>query len=247
MITGITFTFLMATLGAALVYCFKSELCEKTKTTVFGLSSGIMLAASVWSLLLPSMTQAEEIYGRWSFLPVLFGISLGACALAVLSSIEIKGKALSVEDKRVRKLFLSMTLHNIPEGLSVGFALGVALSLSNTIAYISALGLALGVGLQNLPESLALALPIEAVTGSKRKAFIFTLLSSAIEPVFAIGGYFFAAHLSIVQPWLLAFAGGAMLYVIFDDLLVECLIADNSLGSWMVLSGFTIMTVIECL
>ena len=247
MIGGVAFTFLMAILGAALVYCFKGEISLKAKTAVFGLSSGIMLAASVWSLLIPAMIQSENNYGRWSFVVILFGILIGSCVLHAFGNVDIKGGMLSTENRRARKLFLSMTLHNIPEGLSVGFALGVALSLSNSVAYMSALGLAFGVGLQNLPESLAVALPIKTVTGSKKKALLLTLVSSIIEPIFAVGGYFFAAHLEIVQPWLLAFAGGAMLYVIFDELLGECLTDSSGFGSWMVLLGFTFMTLIECL
>ena len=243
-ILGIAFIFLMTTLGAALVYCFKTQMPEKLQSALFGFAAGVMTAASVWSLLLPALAQAELAWGNLAFIPVTIGFLLGG-ALIVGFDRALNFRK-NEECGRAKKLFLSVTLHNIPEGLAVGFAFGAAFSLSTPAAYIAALGLAVGVGFQNLPEGAAVSLPMQTALQSKHKAFFYGVLSAVVEPVFAAIGYFFAAYLQVLQPWLLAFSAGAMIFVVSEELLPETKRdTKSSIGAWGVMLGFALMMILD--
>lgn len=144
------------------------------------------------------------------------------------------------------KMFLAVTIHNIPEGLAVGFAFGAAGALGTDAAYVSALGLALGIAIQNFPEGAAVSLPLKQATGSRGKAFAFGVGSGTVEPVSAVLGYFLAAYLTAAQPWLLAFAAGAMIFVVAEDLIPDAkLDAHPHLGTWGVMIGFVLMMVLD--
>ena len=245
---GIVFPFIMATLGAALVYCFKGDLSPRGKMVVFGVSAGVMLAASIWSLFQPAITESRNAWGDFASIPILGGFFLGVSLLVLVDCINRRKNSVGVvifEKGRAQKLFLSMTLHNIPEGMAVGFAFGAVSATNGFSAYYTALGLAIGMGIQNFPESLAMALPLKDVLKSRNKAFFYTLLSSALEPMCAILGYFFAAYMKIAQPWLLSFAAGAMLYIVFDELLPQCMEDKTGWRTIVVLLGFVLMTLLE--
>jgi ZIP family zinc transporter len=210
--SGINFIFIMTTLGAALVFFLKKELSDKLNAAFFGLASGIMLAAAVWSLLLPALDQAGKTWGRYAFAPVLIGFLFGG-AILTLAELLFKNLDASQQKKDVVlswKLFMAVTLHNIPEGLAVGFAFGLAATLGTTAAYISALGLAIGIGVQNFPEGVAVALPLRKTTNSRIKAFIYGGASGIVEPIFAVIGYVFSMALTALQPWLLAISAGTI-------------------------------------
>lgn len=244
-ICGIAFIFLMTTLGAALVFCFKKEFSPRLNAAFFGLASGIMLAASVWSLLLPAMEQAEGLWKRAALFPVVVAFLFGGVVLLFLDNLF---PSFQKSKNRFGKLFLAVSLHNIPEGLAVGFAFGVASSLGTPAAYASALSLAVGVGVQNLPEGAAVSLPMRALYGSKGKGFLFGMLSGLPEPVFAILGYFLAAQIRSLQPWLLAFSAGAMIFVVIDDMIPEMKSQESgriSLGSCCAMLGFAIMMTLD--
>ena len=241
---GIGFIFLMTTLGAALVYCFKTQMPEKLQSALFGFAAGVMTAASVWSLLLPALSEAETAWGSLAFVPVTIGFLLGGALIVGFD------RALSFrkneECGRAKKLFLSVTLHNIPEGLAVGFAFGAAQSVGTAAAYIAALGLAVGVGVQNLPEGAAVSLPMQTALQSKHKAFLYGAWSAVVEPIFAVIGYFFAAYLQVLQPWLLAFSAGAMIFVVSEELLPETKRdIKSSIGAWGVMLGFALMMILD--
>ncbi len=244
---GFLFVFLTTVLGAALVYCIKKEISPKLYALVFGFSAGIMTAASVWSLLIPALESAKEWVGNSSFLPVALAFLFGGALIVSFEFLTKEDEAHSADILRARKLFLSMTLHNVPEGLAVGFAFGAAHLAGTAAAYIAALGLALGIGFQNLPEGAAVALPMKTALKSKSKAFLYGVCSAVVEPVFALLGYIFIGYLKPLQPWLLAFSAGAMLFVVVDELLPPTKLEKGSFGAWGFMIGFVGMMILDVL
>ena len=227
-VLGFCIIFIATTAGAALVFFFKGEMSGKLNTLFLGFASGVMVAASVWSLLIPSIEGAGETYGALSFLPAVIGFLLGGAFLVLIDKLVPhfhKGtneeEGLKSHLNKPAKLFLAVTIHNIPEGLAVGFAFGAAAALGEQGAFVSALGLAVGMAIQNFPEGAAVSLPMKTATGSRGKAFLYGMGSGAVEPVFAVIGYFLAANLTAAQPWFLAFAAGAMIFVVVEDLIPD--------------------------
>ncbi|MBR2375786.1 MAG: ZIP family metal transporter [Clostridia bacterium] len=245
-VLGIGFIFLMTALGASFVYFFKREFSEKLTALLFGFASGIMLAASVWSLLLPAIEQST---GRFPFIPATVGFLCGGLLIILLAKQMERVKEKSNEDAsslKYMKLFFAVTLHNIPEGLAVGFAFGAASAIGSTAAYVTALGLAFGIGIQNFPEGAAVALPLKSTFKSRKKAFFYGAMSGIVEPFFAVLGYFLAAYLQILQPWLLSFAAGAMVFVVAEDLLPESKTERSAfLCACGVMVGFALMMALD--
>lgn len=257
-IFGIFFIFFTSTLGAAVVFLFKKEISPKLNAIFLGFASGVMLAASVWSLLIPAIEQSKPSFGAFSFLPAACGIFLGGAFLVLLDKALPKSKPLQAGDgqqprsliqsnrTRARHLFLAITLHNIPEGLAVGFAFGAAAVIGTTAAYLSALGVGIGIGVQNFPEGAAISLPMKSAVQSNKKAFFFGAVSALVEPIAATLGYFLAKSLQILQPWLLSFAAGAMLFVAGEDLIPSSKLETSPrLGAWGVLVGFVAMMILD--
>ena len=244
---GISFIFFMTTLGAAVVFFFKNQISSKINAFFLGLASGVMIAASVWSLLLPAIAQAQLALGRFAFLPAAAGLLLGGGALVLLDKVLPEFSAGGVYDKKNMRLFLAVTLHNIPEGLAVGFAFGAAASQALPSAYVSALMLAIGIGIQNFPEGAALALPLKTQFNSNPKAFLWASASGVVEPIFATLGYFLASVLQAFQPWFLAFSAGTMVFVAANDLIPDSkgAQADGKCGAWGVLLGFVVMMTLD--
>ena len=249
-VLGIVFIFFSTALGSAAVYCFKGDLPPKLQAAIFGFAAGVMLAASVWSLLLPALSQAENAWGNYALFPISVGFLLGGALIVGFDCIlhyKINPSG-ALADGRARKLFLSMTLHNIPEGLAVGFAFGGAYVLGTSAAYWTSLGLAFGIGIQNFPEGAAVTLTIKSSLGNPHKAFLFGVISAVVEPIFAVIGYFFAAGLQFLQPWLLAFSAGAMIFVVAEELLPESQRnASGSIGAWGAMLGFVVMMALDVL
>lgn len=251
-ILGISFIFLMTTLGSAVVFFFRKSVNEKFATLFLGFASGIMIAASIWSLLLPAIEGAAN-YGKLNFLPAAIGFLLGGGFLVLLDKIVPHTHNGAEGDegpkaplKRSTKLFLAVTMHNIPEGLSVGLAFGSAIVLGETSAYLAALGLAIGIGIQNFPEGAAISLPMKRETGSNFKAFLYGMGSGAVEPIAAVVGLLLATFLQSAMPWMLAFAAGAMIFVVAEELIPEAAIMGKShLGTWGVMAGFVLMMILD--
>ncbi len=251
-IIGICIIFVMTTLGSALVFFFKKNISSKVNTIFLGFASGIMIAASVWSLLIPSIEGATS-FGSLSWLPAAVGFIIGGGFLVLLDKLvpHLHGGTSLEEGPRISlakptKLFLAVTIHNIPEGLAVGFAFGAAAASGEDAAYIAALGLAIGIGIQNFPEGAAIALPMRNATNSRHKAFLYGMGSGAVEPVFAVVGFFLAASVAVLQPWLLAFAAGAMIFVVAEDLIPDAKMTQHShLGTWGVMAGFVVMMILD--
>ena len=257
-IISIAFIFLMTTLGSTVVFFFKHKVSEKLSSLFLGFASGVMIAASVWSLIMPSIEQSSS-FGKLNFLPAAVGIILGCLFLVIMDKIipnllkkdknNEKNSDFSPKKhglNKSSKLFLAVTLHNIPEGLAVGLALGNAFIAGEISVFYSALWLAIGIGLQNLPEGAAVSLPMKEQLASNKKAFLFGTLSGLVEPIMAVIGIYLAQLLSHLMPWLLSFSAGAMLFVVAEELLPD---AKNShsghIGSWGFIVGFVLMMILD--
>ena len=242
---GIFFTLLATTLGASLVCFFKEDVSEKMQAIFLGFASGIMLAASIFSLLIPAIEQLNG-WGRYAFIPAFVGFLFGGIFMILFGKLLCRAFGNEGEDlKRGVKLFFSVTLHNIPEGLAVGFAFGVAYALKTQAAYTSALLLAIGIGVQNFPEGAAVALPLRQVFQSKKKAFLYGAGSGIVEPLFALLGFYCVAYLQVLQPWLLAFSAGTMVFVVAEDLLPEVNGKHLSSGVYAFMIGFGLMMALD--
>lgn len=253
-VLGFALIFIATAAGASVVFFFKKEISPKLNTLILGFAAGIMIAASVWSLIIPSLEGAEEGYGDLSWLPAATGILAGGIFLTLLDKIIPHFHSGTKEDEGVNtgkvnmstKLFLAVTIHNIPEGLAAGVVFGAAAAVGTESAYLSALVLAIGMAVQNFPEGVAVALPFHAATGSKTKAFLYGAASGIVEPIFAIFGFFLTSFVEALQPWLLAFAAGAMIFVVAEDLIPDAKLQEHPhLGTWGVVAGFVLMMVLD--
>ncbi len=248
-IIGVSFIFIMTTLGSAIVFLFKKNISDKINSLFLGFASGLMIAASVWSLIIPSIEQAEYL-GNLNFLPACIGIILGCLFLVVMD--KLIPKILNKDDKKQTKLkkstklFLAVTLHNIPEGLAVGLAFGNAFIMAETSAFYSALWLAIGIGIQNFPEGAAISLPMKEELGSRKKAFLYGTISGIVEPIMALIGIWLSTSLSHLMPWFLAFSAGAMLFVVAEELLPDAKSAyPTNIGTWGFIVGFVLMMILD--
>lgn len=246
-VIGIALIFFSTALGASVVFFFKGELSPKITAVFFGFASGVMLASSIWSLIIPALTSLADGWGGWAFLPVAIALLLGGVFLTLLDKISKRLKTAKDDTKnKANRLFFAVTLHNIPEGLAVGFAFGVASALGSAVAYITAFALAVGVAFQNLPEGAAVALPMKTALKNNKKAFFWGVGSGAVEPIFGVIGYCLATALQFLQPWLLGFSAGAMIFVTVDDLLPDTkTVAKSSAGAWSFLLGFILMMTLD--
>lgn len=244
-IFGFTFIFFMTSLGASVVFLFKKPIENNLNSFILGLASGIMMSASVWSLLLPALSLNESL-GKFKIVPVIVGLFLGSLFIMALDRLIPFNSNLNNSKRKFAKLFVAITLHNIPEGLSVGFVFGLASFAPSTVTMASALALSVGIGLQNAPEGATVALSYKSIGGGRFKSFLLGSASGAIEPVFAIIGFFMASLLSSIQPWLLAFSAGAMIFVIIEELIPDSKNAiDEHIGTWGFMAGFIIMMILD--
>ncbi len=242
---GVLFAFVMTLLGASLVFFFKNPISKKLNVIFYGLSGGVMMASTVWSLIIPSIN-ASENYGKFSFVPALVGIILGALFIVLLDFLTVKLKKQKNGLSKNMKLFIAVTVHNIPEGLAVGFAFGIAIFSNSMALCMSALSLAIGMGLQNFPEGAAISLPMKAKYNSRFKAFLFGFYSAVVEPIASVIGIFLAKTLSGLYGYILGFSAGAMLYVLIEELLPEAKLDGKSkLGTWCFIIGFCIMMILD--
>ena len=250
--TGTGFTFLMTTLGAAMVFFFKKEVSVGIQKIFLGFAAGVMIAASVWSLLIPAMEEAQAA-GMPGWLPAAGGFILGIAFLMLLDSLlphlhpgtkEVEG--LSSNWKRTTMLMLAVTLHNIPEGMAVGLAFALAAQQGQAASYTTALALALGIGIQNFPEGAAISLPLRQEGLGRGKSFLYGTLSGIVEPLFGILVVLVAGSIQPLMPWLLSFAAGAMMCVVVEELIPEAHLGEHSnAGTLGVMGGFLIMMVLD--
>lgn len=249
---SLSIIFLATTLGSSFVFFFKKNFGPKTNNAILGFAGGIMISASLFGLIIPSIEESKSIIPNASWLPPIAGFLLGGLLLWIMdktiphlhpsSGVE-EGKNVSLSKNF--KFFLAVTIHNIPEGLSVGFACGLALKGESSELLYSALSLALGIAIQNIPEGAAISIPMFGEGEKKGKSFLFGMMSGIVEPLFGVAGLFLA-QLSIITPWLLSFAAGAMFYVTLDEILPESRKEGyEHYGLWSFMIGFVLMMALE--
>ena len=244
--------FLGTALGAACVLFMKRGLDAMVQRGLTGFAAGVMVAASVWSLLIPAMEQAEGM-GAWSFVPAVTGFWLGILFLLLMDkavphlhqgSSEPEGPRASLQ--KTTMLVLAVTLHNIPEGMAVGVVCAGWLSGNETITLAGAVTLALGIAIQNFPEGAIISMPLRAEGMRKRSAFLWGALSGAVEPIAALLTIWAAHWLVPALPYLLSFAAGAMIYVVVEELIPEMSQGKHSnLGTICFSLGFTLMLALD--
>ena len=249
---GTGFTFLMTSLGAAMVFFFRGRLQAGIQRIFLGFAAGVMIAASVWSLLIPAIEEAEAAGGP-GWLPAAGGFLLGAAFLLGLDSLmphlhagAKKPEGHSSHWKRTTLLVLAVTLHNIPEGMAVGLSFALASQHGDPAGYAGAMALAIGMGIQNFPEGAAISLPLRQEGLSTGRSFLYGSLSGVVEPLFGIPVVLAAGLIGPAMPWLLSFAAGAMVYVVVEELIPEAHLGEHSnVGTLGVLAGFLVMMVLD--
>lgn len=255
-IIGASAIFLGTTLGSLAVFFFKKNFSDAVNTLVLGFASGVMLSTSIFGLLIPASEEvrALDFYQHWEFVPIVVGFLLG-CLILYLLDILIPHIHLSTNSdegvhrekySKQTKFFIAITLHNIPEGLSVGFAAGLALSSTSGEYVTSLLALSLAIAIQNIPEGAAVSIPYYGLGVSKPKSFLLGTLTGVVEPLFAIIGLFIASWFAPLMPWLLSLAAGMMIYVTLDEILPESISGKLShYGVWSFIVGFMVMLILE--
>lgn len=248
---GLGIPFLGTALGAACVFLLQGEMNATVRKTMLGFAAGVMVAASVWSLLIPAMDLSEGM-GKLAFIPAAAGFLLGILFLLVLDRVVPHLHLDSEEQEGVKSnwkkstmLILAVTLHNIPEGASVGIVLAGAMAGGSPITMAGALALSVGIAIQNFPEGAIISLPLKEELG-KGKAFLMGTMSGAVEPVAAVVTLLLAEQMTPFIPYTLAFAAGAMLYVVVEELIPESAEgAHSNMGTLGFAAGFVIMMILD--
>ena len=249
---GLGFIFAMTCLGAAVVFFFRKSAPGSFQQIFLGFAAGVMVAASVWSLLIPAIEEAEA-QGFIGWVPAACGFTLGVLFLFGLDRLiphfhPLSGvrEGPSSTSKRTMLLFFAVTLHNIPEGMAVGLSFALAAQRDDPAMYAAAFALALGIGIQNFPEGAAISLPLRQDGMSSGKAFGLACMSGVVEPIFGILAVLLAMFLAPVMPWLLAFAAGAMIYVVVEELIPEANLGEHSHGGTLgFMAGFLVMMILD--
>ena len=225
----LTLPFLGTALGAAMVFLLRGKMSDLLRKLLLGFASGVMVAASVWSLLIPSLEMSAEAGGT-TWLPAAVGFVLGILFLLLLDTLiphlhigadQPEGLTRNCQWKRTTMLSVAVTLHNIPEGMAVGVILGSSILADSPIAISTAWALAIGIAIQNFPEGAILSMPLHSDGMKKSKAFVIGTLSVIVEPIASILTILLIGFISPALPYLLAFAAGAMMYVVVEELIPE--------------------------
>ena len=245
---GTSFTFFLTTLGAATIFMIRRKQSKNMQSICMGFAAGIMIASAIWSLLIPGLEFAEK-ESKIPWLIVSSGFLLGGVIFYFVDmflTCQYKSKEIEDNNSVIKKLFTVITMHNIPEGMAIGLSFSMALQEGSQKALVAAIALAIGIGVQNLPEGAAVALPIYQNTNSRKKGFLYGALSGAIEPIGGIIAVLFFGIMQKLLAGLLAFAAGAMIYVVVSELIPEMKQENEvNIGTIATLCGFVIMMVLD--
>ena len=249
---GLAIPFLGTTLGSAMVFFMKNKINNKIEKLLLGFASGVMIAASIWSLIMPSIDMAEE-QGVISWIPATIGFLLGIFFLLILDSIiphlhlnSNEPEGMKAKIKKTTMMVLAVTLHNIPEGMAVGVVFAGAISGNTGITMAGAFALAIGIAIQNFPEGAIISMPLKSEGMSKLKAFWYGTLSGIVEPIGAVLTMLFTNLVVPGLPYFLSFAAGAMIYVVVEELIPESQTGEHSnIGTIGVAIGFVIMMILD--
>ncbi len=249
---GIMIPFIGTMLGSGMVFLLKDNINKKLEKVLLGFASGVMIAASVWSLLIPAIDMTTE-QGKIGWLPATIGFLLGMVFLLILDTIiphihieSRKAEGIKAKLKKTTMMVLAVTLHNIPEGMAVGVTFAGAISGNSGITIAGAIALAIGIAIQNFPEGAIISMPLKSEGMSKSKAFIYGTLSGIVEPIGALITIMLTGIIVPLLPYMLSFAAGAMIYVVVEELIPESQIGEHSnLGTIGVAIGFVIMMILD--
>lgn len=249
---GILLPFLGTVLGSACVLFMRNNLNHLVQRALTGFAAGVMVAASIWSLLVPAMERSASM-GQWAFVPAAAGFWIGILFLLLLDRTipHLHMNSSKAEGPRSRlpkttMLVLAVTLHNLPEGMAVGVVYAGWLSGDAGITAMGALALSLGIAIQNFPEGAIISMPLRAEGAGRGKAFLYGALSGAVEPIGAALTLLAAHYVVPFLPYLLSFAAGAMVYVVVEELIPEMSEGKHSnLGTILFAAGFTIMMALD--
>lgn len=250
-IQGLLIPFLGTTLGAACVFLMKKQLSLRVQRILTGFAAGVMVAASIWSLIIPALEQ-EADKGRLAFLPVVTGFWMGIIFLLLIDKLTphlhannaVEGPKSSLS--RTAKMILAVTIHNIPEGMAVGVVFAGWMNGNEKISAAGALVLAIGIAIQNFPEGAIVSMPFCAEGNSKPKAFLYGVLSGAVEPVAGLITIALSSLIVPALPYMLSFAAAAMFYVVVEELIPELSEGEHSdLGTIFFAVGFTLMMTLD--
>ena len=252
LIIGLLIPFLGTTLGSAMVFIMKDKMNLKVEKVLLGFASGVMIAASVWSLIIPSIDMAKS-QGRIAWIPAAVGFLLGIIFLLILDSLiphlhleSDKPEGIKAKLKKTTMMVFAVTLHNIPEGMAVGVTFAGALVGNAGVTLTGAFALAIGIAIQNFPEGAIISMPLKSEGMSKPKAFLYGTLSGAVEPIGAIFTILLTNCILPVLPYIMSFAAGAMIYVVVEELIPESQAGSHSnLGTVGVAIGFVLMMVLD--
>ena len=249
---GLLIPFLGTTLGAATVFLMRNKMNPKVEKLLLGFASGVMIAASVWSLLIPSINMATE-QNKLAWMPAAIGFIFGIVFLLILDSLiphlhlKInKQEGIKAKLKKTTMMVFAVTLHNIPEGMAVGVTFAGAIIGNTGITMAGAFALALGIAIQNFPEGAIISMPLKSEGMSKPKAFLYGTLSGIVEPIGAVITILLTNAVVPILPYLLSFAAGAMIYVVVEELIPESQSGEHSnIGTIGVAIGFVIMMILD--
>lgn len=248
LIIGVIVPFIGTTLGAFLVFFMRDKISEKLDKILLGFAAGVMIAGSVWSLIIPSIEQAEDM-GSWSFIPAVVGIICGVIFMFLLEFIANKISKRDSYDSKLKKttmLVLAVTIHNIPEGMAVGVALAGAYFGNSGITLAAGLVLSAGIAIQNIPEGAIISMPLLSGGYSKGRAFVCGVLSGVVEPIFAGIAIFLTSIITPILPYLLAFAAGAMICVVVEELIPSSQADEQGkFATISFLAGFLVMMIFD--
>ena len=240
---GILIPFFGTCLGSFFVFFLKKEINPNFQKIMTGFASGVMIAASIWSLIIPSVEMAESNY-KMVWIPAVVGLLLGVIFLIFVN--RISDRIQNSSGKGINMLMFSVTLHNIPEGMAVGVCFASVLSGNVGVSLLSAIILALGIAIQNIPEGAIISMPMKLDGVSKKKAFLTGVMSGVVEPIASLITIALINVIVPLLPFLLSFAAGAMIYVVFEELVPE--MHDGNKSFWGIISviiGFSVMMILD--
>ncbi|WP_286312215.1 ZIP family metal transporter [Romboutsia ilealis] len=252
-VIGILIPLIGTTLGAACVFIMKKEINELINKGLIGFAAGVMVAASVWSLIIPSITMSSDM-DNFAFIPAAIGVIVGIAFMLLLDRIiphlhYNNDKPEGLKSEKIRKttmLVLAVVLHNIPEGMAVGVVFAGVMSQNSLITLSGALALSIGIAIQNFPEGAIISMPLRSEGISKCKSFLYGFLSGAVEPIGALLTILFSSTINPLMPYLLSFAAGSMIYVVVEELIPESSAGEHSnIGTIGFAAGFVIMMILD--
>lgn len=249
---GILIPFVGTTLGSAMVFFMRREMNGRVQKALLGFASGVMIAASVWSLLIPAIEMSEE-QSNIAWVPAAIGFLLGIGFLLLLDTLtphihltEEEPEGIKADLKKTTMLVLAVTLHNIPEGMAVGVTFAGVMTENSVISLAGALALSIGIAIQNFPEGAIISMPLQSHGLSKGKAFLYGAMSGIVEPIAAVITIFLTGIAVPLLPYLLSFAAGAMIYVVVEELIPESQAGEHSnIGTIGVAAGFVLMMILD--